>query len=81
MDDKINHQEQAQRTITGQGDAHLSVSVLEAPSLMKNSNFTSTPTSGRKALVVYSPSGLVTADDPESNGSLRFPPTQKRDQK
>eukprot|EP00965_Chrysotila_dentata_P055393 1838106-Pleurochrysis_carterae.AAC.2 len=47
---------------------------------MENSNFTSTPTSGRGALTVNSPSGLVTVDDSEPNGSST-PHPQKRDRK
>eukprot|EP00965_Chrysotila_dentata_P060365 2000631-Pleurochrysis_carterae.AAC.1 len=65
---------------TGQGDAHLLVSVSEALSLMENSNFTSIPTSGRGALAVNSPSGLVTVDGSEPNGPSN-PPNQKRDRK
>eukprot|EP00965_Chrysotila_dentata_P211051 6186260-Pleurochrysis_carterae.AAC.2 len=48
---------------------------------MENFNFTSTPTSGRGALYVNSPSGLVTVDDSVPNDSSKLPPTQKRDQK
>eukprot|EP00965_Chrysotila_dentata_P248446 6208328-Pleurochrysis_carterae.AAC.2 len=83
MDDKINDQKQDQRKTTGQRDAHLLVSVLEAPSRMENSNLTSTPTSGwrRGALVVNSASGLVTVEDSKPNGSLNPPATQKRDKK
>eukprot|EP00965_Chrysotila_dentata_P052905 1754382-Pleurochrysis_carterae.AAC.1 len=81
MDDKINDRERDQRTATGQRDAHLLVSVLEAPSQMENSNTTSTPASGRGELAVNGPSGLVTVDDSEPNGSPKPLPTRNGDQK
>eukprot|EP00965_Chrysotila_dentata_P081920 2703538-Pleurochrysis_carterae.AAC.1 len=74
MDDKINDREQDQEAHTGRRDARILVSVSEAPSRMENSNITSTPTSGRGALAVNSPSGLDTADDPKHNGSPKSPP-------
>eukprot|EP00965_Chrysotila_dentata_P247821 6207981-Pleurochrysis_carterae.AAC.2 len=49
MDDKSNEYEKGQRRTTGQGDAHLLVSVSAAPSLMESSRFKSTTTSGRGA--------------------------------
>eukprot|EP00965_Chrysotila_dentata_P025980 861731-Pleurochrysis_carterae.AAC.1 len=48
---------------------------------MENFNITSTPTSGRGALAVNSPSGLVIADDPEPKGSSKSLPNQKRDRR
>eukprot|EP00965_Chrysotila_dentata_P249293 6208830-Pleurochrysis_carterae.AAC.1 len=81
MDDKISDRERDQRKTKGQRDAHLLVSVSEAPSRMENSNYTSTPTSGRGALVVNSLVGPVTVDDSEPNGFSKLPPTYKRDQK
>eukprot|EP00965_Chrysotila_dentata_P167956 5545737-Pleurochrysis_carterae.AAC.1 len=82
MDDKTNDQEQDHQATTDRSrDAHLLMSFSEAPSRMENFNTTSTPTSGRKALAVNSPSELVTADDPEPNGSTKFHPTQKRNRR
>eukprot|EP00965_Chrysotila_dentata_P236238 6201206-Pleurochrysis_carterae.AAC.2 len=77
MDDKINDHKHDQRKTTGQGDAHLLVSVPEASSQMESFN-TTTSTSGRGALAVNSPSGLVMADDSEPNGSPKPLPTRKR---
>eukprot|EP00965_Chrysotila_dentata_P021908 725361-Pleurochrysis_carterae.AAC.1 len=48
---------------------------------MENFNITSTPTSERGTLAVNSPSGLVTADDPEPNGSPKFLLSQKRNRR
>eukprot|EP00965_Chrysotila_dentata_P181858 6003656-Pleurochrysis_carterae.AAC.2 len=79
MDDKTSYREQGHQATTDRRDAYLLVSVSEAPSRMENFNTTSTPTSGKGALAVNSPSGLVTADDPKPNGSTKFLPTQKRD--
>eukprot|EP00965_Chrysotila_dentata_P006052 198481-Pleurochrysis_carterae.AAC.1 len=81
MNDKINEREQAHQSTTDQGNAHLLVSVSEAPSRMENFNLTSTPASGRGALAANSPFGLVIADDPDSNGSLKSLPNQKRDRR
>eukprot|EP00965_Chrysotila_dentata_P076573 2528223-Pleurochrysis_carterae.AAC.1 len=67
MDDKINDREQEPQTTTDQRDAHLLVSVSEAPSRMENFNTPSTPTSGIGALAVNSSSGLVMANDPDPN--------------
>eukprot|EP00965_Chrysotila_dentata_P057084 1894101-Pleurochrysis_carterae.AAC.1 len=81
MDDKINERGQDHQATTDQRDAHLLVSVSEAPSRMENFNITSTPTSRRGALAVNSPSGLVIADDPKPNGSSKSLPNQRRDQR
>eukprot|EP00965_Chrysotila_dentata_P023647 783968-Pleurochrysis_carterae.AAC.1 len=81
MDAKINEREQEHQATTDQRDTHLLESVSEAPSRMGNFNITSTPTSGRGALAVNSPSGLVIADDPKPNGSATSPPNQKRDRR
>eukprot|EP00965_Chrysotila_dentata_P224019 6193930-Pleurochrysis_carterae.AAC.2 len=81
MDDKIKEREQDQRTTTGCGNAHLLVSVPEAPSRMDNFN-TATPTSEGETLAKNSLSGLVIVDESESNGSLiPLLPGWKRDQK
>eukprot|EP00965_Chrysotila_dentata_P073900 2440848-Pleurochrysis_carterae.AAC.1 len=81
MDDKTNEREQDHQSTTDRRDAHLLVSVSEAPSRMENFNITSTPTSGKGALAVNSPSGLVKADGPKPNGSPKFLPNQKRDRR
>eukprot|EP00965_Chrysotila_dentata_P207103 6183934-Pleurochrysis_carterae.AAC.2 len=80
MDDKINDREQDQRMTTDQGDTHLLVGVLKAPSPMENFNPT-TSTSGRGELAMNSPSGLVMVDDSEPNGFSKPLPTWKRGEK
>eukprot|EP00965_Chrysotila_dentata_P035486 1180602-Pleurochrysis_carterae.AAC.2 len=82
MDDKINKQEREHRQMTTeQKDAHLLVSVSEAPSRIENFNIPSTSTGRTGALAVNSPSGLVLADDSNPNGSSKPLPNQKRDRK
>eukprot|EP00965_Chrysotila_dentata_P144278 4765383-Pleurochrysis_carterae.AAC.1 len=81
MDDKINEREQEHHVTTDQRDAHLLVSVSEAPNGMENFNITLTSTSRMGALVVNSPSGLVIAGDPESNGSSKSLANQQRDRR
>eukprot|EP00965_Chrysotila_dentata_P077303 2552462-Pleurochrysis_carterae.AAC.1 len=81
MDDKINEREQEHQTTTDQRDAHLLVSVLEAPSRVKNFTIPSTPTGRMGALAVNNFSGLVMADDPNPNGSSKSLPNQKRDRR
>eukprot|EP00965_Chrysotila_dentata_P050713 1681257-Pleurochrysis_carterae.AAC.1 len=81
MDDKTNEREQDHQATTDRRYAHLLVNVSEAPSRKENFNITSTPTSERGALAVNSPSGLVTADDPEPNGSAKSPPNHKSDRR
>eukprot|EP00965_Chrysotila_dentata_P044927 1492780-Pleurochrysis_carterae.AAC.1 len=82
MDDKINEREsQEHQATTDQRDAHLLVSVSEAPSLVENFNIPSTQTGRMGALAVNSPSGLVMADDPNPKGSSKSLPSQKRDRR
>eukprot|EP00965_Chrysotila_dentata_P164737 5439567-Pleurochrysis_carterae.AAC.1 len=64
MDDKIYEREQEHQATTDQRDAHLLVSVSEAPNRVENFTLPFTPTSRIGALAVNSPSGLVMADDP-----------------
>eukprot|EP00965_Chrysotila_dentata_P139180 4602399-Pleurochrysis_carterae.AAC.1 len=81
MDDKIYEQEQEHQATTDQRDAHLLVSVSEAPSRVENSTLPFTPTSRMGALAVNSPSGLVMAHDLNPNGSSKSLPNQKRNRR
>eukprot|EP00965_Chrysotila_dentata_P030061 1000797-Pleurochrysis_carterae.AAC.1 len=78
MEDKINKREQEHQSASDQRNAHLLVSVSEAPSRMENFNTPSTQASGIGALAVNSPFGLVMAENPEPNGSSKSHPNQKR---
>eukprot|EP00965_Chrysotila_dentata_P153075 5058757-Pleurochrysis_carterae.AAC.1 len=81
MDDKINEREQEHQTTTDQRDAHLLVSISEAPRRVEKLTIPSTPTGRMGTLAVNSLSGLVMADAPNPNGSSKSLPNQKRDRR
>eukprot|EP00965_Chrysotila_dentata_P170459 5626782-Pleurochrysis_carterae.AAC.1 len=81
MDDKIYEREQKHQATTDQRNAHLLVSVSEAPSRVENFTLPFTPTSRMGALAVNSPFDLFMADDPNPNISSKFLMNQKRDRR
>eukprot|EP00965_Chrysotila_dentata_P195059 6176768-Pleurochrysis_carterae.AAC.1 len=77
----MNDHEQEPQMTTDRGDAHLLVSVFEAPSPMEDTDHLTFPTSGGEAPVVTSSSGQVAAHDSDPSGLWDLLPTWKSDRK